>query len=214
MPMKLQVIVGSTRPTRASDKVAPWVLRRASAHPAFEAELLDLREWPLPIFGEHMGSIGDVSDPTYSDPVVRRWNKKIAEADAYLVITPEYNHSVPAVLKNAIDSVFVSFAFRNKPLASVGYSLGIAGGVRAIEHLAHIAIETELVPLRNSVILPKVDTAFGEDGDPADPMTDVSMGILLDDLAWWADALSQARAGGQLPPGSVRTRAALAEAAS
>jgi NAD(P)H-dependent FMN reductase len=210
--MKLQVIVGSTRPARASDKVVPWVLRRASAHTDFETELLDLRDWPLPIFGEHMGSIGDFSDPTYSDPVVRRWNKKIAEADAYLVVTPEYNHSIPGVLKNAIDSVWVSFAFRNKPLASVAYSGGIAGGVRAIEHLAHIAIEAELVPLRNSVIIPKLDTAFGEDGEPADPITDVSMGILLDDLAWWASALGQARAGGELPPGVLRLRAALAAA--
>jgi NAD(P)H-dependent FMN reductase len=210
MPIKLQVIVGSTRPTRVSDQVVPWVLRRASAHGEFETELLDLRDWPLPIFGEHMGSIGDFSDPTYSDPVVRRWNKKIAEADAYLMVTPEYNHSIPAVLKNAIDSVFVSFAFRNKPMASVAYSVGLAGGVRAIEHLAHIAIETEMVPLRNSVILPKVNDAFGDDGEPADPTTDVSMGIVLDDLAWWADALSQARARGQLPPGPVRTRAALA----
>lgn len=210
--MKLQVIVGSTRPARASDKVVPWVLRRASAHTDFETELLDLRDWPLPIFGEHMGSIGDFSDPTYSDPIVRRWNKKIAEADAYLVVTPEYNHSIPGVLKNAIDSVWVSFAFRNKPLASVAYSGGIAGGVRAIEHLAHIAIETELVPLRNSVIIPKLDTAFGEDGEPADPITDVSMGILLDDLAWWASALGQARAGGELPPGVLRLRAALAAA--
>jgi NAD(P)H-dependent FMN reductase len=116
------------------------------------------------------------------------------------------------VLKNAIDSVWVSFAFRNKPLASVAYSGGIAGGVRAIEHLAHIAIETELVPLRNSVIIPKLDTAFGEDGEPADPITDVSMGILLDDLAWWASALGQARAGGELPPGVLRLRAALAAA--
>jgi NAD(P)H-dependent FMN reductase len=212
MPMKLQVIVGSTRPDRASDGVMPWVFRRASAHEAFEAELLDLRDWPLPLFGEHRGSIGDLGDPTYSDPAVRRWNKKIAEGDAYLMVTPEYNHSVPGVLKNAIDSVFVSYAFRNKPMGAVGYSSGIAGGVRAIEHLAHIAIETELVPLRNSVILPKVAAAFGEDGEPADPMTEISMGILLDDLAWWGRALSEARARGQLPPGSVRARAALAAA--
>jgi NAD(P)H-dependent FMN reductase len=213
MPLKLQVIVGSTRPARASDRVVPWVMRRVSAHGAFQTELLDLRDWPLPMFGEHRGSIGDFSDPSYSDPIVRRWNKKIAEADAYLVVTPEYNHSVPGVLKNAIDSVFVSFAFRNKPISAVGYSTGLAGGVRAIEHLAHIAIETELVPLRNSVILPKVETAFGEDGEPADPMTDISMRILLDDLAWWGDALGQARARGQLPPATVRRQAALAAAA-
>ena len=145
---KLQIIIGSTRPTRAADKVAPWVIDRGVSHPAFDVEVLDLRDWPLPIFAEHLGTIGDFNDPTYSDPAVRRWNQKIKQADAYLVITPEYNHSVPGVLKNAIDNIFISFAFRNKPLVTVGYSGGIAGGVRAIEHLAQIAIEAELVPLR------------------------------------------------------------------
>ena len=114
-------------------------------------------------------TIGDFNDPTYSDPVVRRWNQKIKEADAYLVITPEYNHSVPGVLKNAIDNVCVSFAFRNKPIVAVGYSGGIAGGVRAIEHLAQIAIEAELVPLRAAVVIPQVAEAFDEDGLPVNP---------------------------------------------
>ena len=117
--LKLQVIIGSTRPTRAADRVAPWVVDRASAHPAFDVEVLDLRDWPLPMFAEHLGTIGDFNDPTYSNPLVRRWNHKIKEADAYLVITPEYNHSVPGVLKNAIDSVWVSLAFRNKPIVAV-----------------------------------------------------------------------------------------------
>jgi NAD(P)H-dependent FMN reductase len=206
----LQIIVGSTRPTRAADLVIPWVVDRATQHEAFEVELLDLRDWPLPFFAEHMGTIGDFNDPTYSDPIVRAWNHKIREADAYLVITPEYNHSVSGVLKNAIDSVFVSFALRNKPIASVGYSGGIAGGVRAIEHLASIAIEAEMVPLKNSVIIPFVSDAFDEVGEPKNPMADISLGIVLDDLAWWSSALSEARAGGELTPGAFRARAAQA----
>jgi NAD(P)H-dependent FMN reductase len=205
---KLQVIIGSTRPTRAADRVAPWVIDRANAHPAFEVEVLDLRDWPLPMFAEHLGTIGDFNDPTYSNPLVRRWNHKIKEADAYLVITPEYNHSVPGVLKNAIDSVFVSFAFRNKPIVAVGYSGGIAGGVRAIEHLAQIAIEAELVPLRTAVVIPQVTTAFNDDGQPVNPVTDISLRIALDDLAWWSSALKQARAGGELPPAAFRIQAA------
>ena len=120
----------------------------------FEVEVIDLRDWKLPFFQEHLGTIGDFADPTYSDPVVRAWNAKIAEGDAYLIITPEYNHSVPGELKNAIDSVFVSFALRNKPVAFVGYSAGIAAGTRAVEHLALIAIEAEAVPLRNTVLIP------------------------------------------------------------
>jgi NAD(P)H-dependent FMN reductase len=207
----LQIIIGSTRPTRAADGVVPWVLDRATTHGAFDVEVLDLRDWPLPMFGEHVGSIGDRADPTYSDPIVRRWNQTIKRGDAYLVVTPEYNHSIPGVLKNAIDSVFVSFAFRNKPVAAVGYSGGIAGGTRAIEHLALVAIEAEMVPLRNSVIIPFVGSAFDESGDPKDPMTDASLRIVLDDLQWWATTLEQARAAGELAPGSYRARAAQAQ---
>jgi NAD(P)H-dependent FMN reductase len=140
--------------------------------------------------------------------MLRRWNQRIAEGDAYLFITPEYNHSVPGVLKNAIDSVFASFAFRNKPAAFVGYSGGIAAGVRAIEHLAHIAIEAEMVPLRSTVLIPLVGTAFDGNGDPEDPASATAAGIMLDDLAWWAAALRATRHDNPLPPAAVRKLAA------
>jgi NAD(P)H-dependent FMN reductase len=209
---KLQVIIGSTRPGRAADLVSPWVIDRTRAHGGFDVEVLDLRDWPLPIFAEHLGSIGDFNDPTYSTPIVKAWNRKIKEADAYLVITPEYNHSVPGVLKNAIDSVFVSFAFRNKPLVAVGYSGGIGGGVRAIEHLAQIAVEAEMVPLRTAVVIPQVAEAFDDAGKPVNPVAEVSLGIALDDLKWWSDVLEAARANGELPPAAFRIRAAAAAA--
>src|ERR1700689_2449891 len=172
---KLQIIVGSTRPTRAAESVFPWIAEEAIRHGSFDVEVLDLRDWNLPFFQEHMGTIGDFADPTYSDPVVRAWNTKIAEGDAYLIITPEYNHSVPGELKNAIDSVFVSFALRNKPVAFVGYSAGIAAGTRAVEHLALIAIEAEAVPLRNTVLIPAVAGAFGEDGQPTNVATNTAL---------------------------------------
>jgi len=162
------------------------------------------------MFGETLKTVGDVQNPTYSVPIVKAWNAKIATGDAYLFITPEYNHSIPAVLKNAIDSVFVSFAFRNKPAGFVGYSGGLVGGARAIEHLAHIAIEVEMVPLRNTVLVGEVQRAFGADGEPVNKMTRAALDILLDDLTWWSGALADARARGQLPPGSVRLRAARA----
>jgi NAD(P)H-dependent FMN reductase len=210
---RLHIVIGSTRPTRAADLVAPWVIDRARAHPAFDVEVLDLRDWPLPMFGEHMGTIGDRNDPTYSEPIVRQWNRKMADADAFLIITPEYNHSIPGVLKNALDNVFVSYALRNKPVGAVGYSGGIAAGVRAIEHLAHMVIEADAVPLRSTVIIPAVQNAF-VDGVPRDPMTEIALGVLLDDLAWWSAALEHARAQGELAPATSRARAALAERAA
>ena len=212
--MKLQVIAGSTRPTRAIDHVIPWVVSRAERHDAFDVEVLDLRDWPLPIFQEHMGTLGDFVDPPYSEPIVKRWNNKIAEADAYLIITPEYNHSIPAVLKNAIDSVFASFGFRNKPAAFVGYSGGVAAGTRAVEHLASIAIEVELHPLKQSVLIPKVGNAFNDNHDPIDPDTETALEIVLDDLAWWASILTRARSDGQLTPGVFRAREAAAARAA
>ena len=208
---KLLVIVGSTRPNRAADLVLPWLTRKVSAHEAFDAEIVDLRDWPLPIFAEHFGTIGDFSDPTYSEPVVKAWNTKIKGADAYLIVTPEYNHSVPGGLKNAIDSVWVSYGFRNKPVAFLSYAGGQTGGVRAIEHLAHVFVETESVPVRNSVVIPHVRDAFA-DGQPKNPLTNAAAAIMLDDLAWWSAALEKARADGELQPGSFRMQAALAAA--
>lgn len=208
----LHIIVGSTRPERQADAVARWVANRASANAEFEVEVLDLRDWPLPMFSEGPKTVGDMANPTYSAPIVKRWNQKIAEAGAYVFITPEYNHSVPAVLKNAIDSVFVSYAFRNKPAAFVAYSGGTVGGARAVEHLAHIAIEAEMVPLRNTVLIGDVQRAFGSDGSPVNPLATTALEITLDDLAWWSKALGRARAEGELKPGAFRMRAARAAA--
>ena len=209
---KLLVIVGSTRPTRSADLVLPWLTEKVSEHAAFDAEVVDLRDWPLPIFAEHFGTIGDFSDPSYSEPLVKAWNDKIKSADAYVIVTPEYNHSVPGGLKNAIDSVWVSYGFRNKPVAFLSYAGGQVGGVRAIEHLAHVFVETESVPVRNSVVIPHVRDAFDADGQPKNPLTNAAADIMLDDLAWWSAALEKARAGGELQPGSFRMQAALAAA--
>ena len=211
---KLLIIIGSTRPTRAADLVIPWLTRAAKEHGGLDVEVADLRDWPLPIFTEHSGTIGDINDPTYSDPLVKAWNNKIKEHDAFIIVTPEYNHSVPGGLKNAIDSVWLSFGFRNKPIAFVGYSGGVSGAMRAIEHLNHVFIETESVPLRNTVVIPQVQDAFDEAGEPVSAMTRAAASVMLDDLVWWSAALDEARAGGELVPGSFRIRAALAAAAS
>jgi NAD(P)H-dependent FMN reductase len=212
--LHLKVIIGSIRAGRAADRLIPWLVRRLNDDSRFEAEILDLRDWPLPLFAESYASLGDLHDPTYSDPLVKSWNKTIAQGDGYLFVTPEYNHSVPAVLKNAIDSVFASFAFRNKPAATAAYSGGAIGGARAVEHLAHIAVEAELVPLRNTILIPYVQRAFDDVGQPTDPRLDKIADIVLDDLAWWAELLREARAAGTLPPAPLRLIATSPAAAS
>jgi NAD(P)H-dependent FMN reductase len=99
---------------------------------------------------------------------------------------------------------------RNKPLAAVGYSGGVAAGTRAVEHLMAIGIEAEMVPLRQTVLIPKVETAFDDAGVPLDPGTSVALSVMLDDLAWWSALLADGRARGELLPAVFRVRAALA----
>lgn len=205
---KLQIIVGSTRGGRHADQVLSWFLPLASQ--LFQVEVLDLRDWPLPFFQEVVANMGDLRNPTYSEPVVQKWNAKIKEADAYVIVTPEYNHSVPAVLKNAIDSVFFSYGFRQKPVAFVGYSLGMAAAARAVEHLIQIMAETEAVPVRTPTLIPFVTSAFDAQGQPTHPALNIALTVMLEDLHWLAEALGTARAQGQPLPAALRIRAASA----
>ena len=206
--LKLQIIIGSTREGRNADSVCRWFVPMTESHGAFEVETLDLRNWPLPFFQETIATVGDLANPTYSVPLVKQWNDKIGEADAYIIVTPEYNHSIPAVLKNAIDTVFFSFRFRQKPVAFVAYSLGFTAGVRAVEHLIQIMVETEAVPVRTPTLIPFVTAAFDGEGRPVNPALATSMTVILDDLAWLGNALKTARSEGQLPPSALRLRAA------
>jgi len=208
--LKLQVIIGSTRPGRQADGVLRWLVPKVQAGGQFDVEILDLREWALPMFQETLATVGDFKDPTYSDPLIKRWNQKIKEADAYLLVTPEYNHSVPASLKNAIDTVFFSFGFRYKPVAFVGYSMGVAAGVRAVEHLNQIMLETEAVPVRTQTLIPFVSTAFNAEGQPNSPALDVGLSVMLEDLAWLGRTLKAARPEAPLPS-ALRIRAAMAK---
>ncbi|MFO0725534.1 MAG: NAD(P)H-dependent oxidoreductase [Myxococcota bacterium] len=208
--LKLQIIVGSTRSGRNADPVLRWLTPLAQAQGSFQVETLDLRDWPLPFFQEVTGKLGDLNNPTFSDPLVQRWNAKIKEADAYLIITPEYNHSVPAVLKNAIDTVFFSFGFRHKPVAFAAYSIGVAAGVRAVEHLNQIMLEAEAVPVRTQTLIPLVMNAFDAAGKPNNPALEAGLQIMLEDLAWLGKALKTARAEGEPPPPTFRLRARLA----
>ena len=120
---------------------------------------------------------------------------------------------MPGLLKNALDNVFLSFAFRNKPVAAVSYSSGIAGGSRALENLAHIALEAEMMLLRNTVIIPFVESAFDGNGNPTNPATDAATTVMLEDLEWWSKLLAAARANEKLFPGSLRLRSILAHIA-
>lgn len=201
--MLVQVVVGSSRSARQIGDLPEWVAGTLRRHGQqdFDVEVLDLQEWALPLFDESQSTLR--AEPPYASPVVHEWNTTIQRADAYVFLTPEYNHSFPGVLKNAIDSVYGSFAFRNKPVGFVGYSNGPIGASRAIEHLIPVAVELEMVPLRNSVLVRNFDASAG-DGRPTDPLSQVALDVLVEDLAWWARLLRSGRDAGQSEPGVMR----------
>ncbi|NVB85483.1 MAG: NAD(P)H-dependent oxidoreductase [Kofleriaceae bacterium] len=191
---KILVILGSTREGRYGDKPAHWILGMLRADGRFDAELVDLRDWPLPMFDQPRSPV-KVTDGKYGNDVADRWGQTIAAADGYVIITAEYNHGYTAVLKNALDWIFREW--NRKPVTFVGY--GNAGGSRAIEQLREVAVELEMAPIRRAVHLPlDVYRATMTTQAPADPAlfapAEPAAKLMLDELAWWANALAVARA--------------------
>ena len=141
--LKIAIIIGSTRPGRNSEKVANWVLEQAASRPGADYELVDLVDFPLPHFDEPMS-------PAYapsSNEAVVKWSDTITKYDGFVFVTPEYNHSISAVLKNALDYVYEPWT--NKAAAFVSY--GSLGGARAVEHLRGIASELQIAHVRTQL---------------------------------------------------------------
>lgn len=193
MPL-IQVIVGSTRPGRFSDKPVAWLADRLGRRDDFDLEIVDLRDHPLPFYDRALPPARSLRD--YPDEDVARLGRTIERADGFVIVTSEYNHGYPASLKNAMDHVFPEF--NRKPVTFVGY--GNVGGARAIEQLRLVAVEFEMAPLRHAIhILPELMIAARQ-ADPFTPDVFASLDQRLDtavaDLLWGTAALG---AGGALP---------------
>ncbi len=189
---KIALVIGSTRQHRFADIPAAWMKAQADARGDMDVEMVDLRDFPMPLFDE---PASNAYMPT-SNAVAVEWQKKIASYDGYIFVVAEYNHSVTAALKNALDYAAVEWA--RKPMAAIAY--GSMGGARALEHLRGIAIEAQMVPVRNAVHIGggdfwKVHPGMGGSGNLADIEAALlpSAKATLDDLAWWAAATMAAR---------------------
>ena len=186
----IAVILGSTRENRFADKPGRWIADKLGQRAGVTSRLLDLREFPLPFFDAPMSPMA-TAEPSKHE-AVRRWSEEIAAADGYVFITPEYNHGLPAVLKNAIDWLYKEW--NRKPAAFVAY--GNALGARAVEQLRLVASEVQLAPLRASVHIP-VPTLWAhfQGGDVAAGLAELDKpaDAMIDDLLWWTRALSAAR---------------------
>ncbi|MFJ6728565.1 MULTISPECIES: NADPH-dependent FMN reductase [unclassified Streptomyces] len=180
VPLKLAVIVGSTRSGRIAPLVAAWVADRAARHADLEVDVVDLAEAALP------------DDLDAASPQVVALAPRLAAADAFVVVTPEYNHSFPAPLKTAIDCFRTEW--QAKPVGFVSYG-GMAGGLRAVEQLRQVFAETHTVGVRDTVSFHNVWEQIGEQGEfPVEPTgCDAAAKTMFDQLVWWARTLRTGR---------------------
>lgn len=188
---KIAIIISSTRDTRFGEKPAKWILNAASKRDDIDAEIVDLRDFPLPLFNE---VASNAWAPTQNE-VGQAWQKKIAEYDGYIFITAEYNRSITGALKNALDFAYPEW--NKKAAAYVGY--GSVGAARAIEHLRNISVELQMAPTRTGVHIQGADfMAVWQQGKDIAELTYLDAGVtaMLDELAWWSKALKTARAAG------------------
>jgi len=182
------IVIGSTREGRFADKPAQWFHGIASQRTDVSAELIDLRDYPMPFFDE---ALSPAWAPVKNE-AAQRWAQKLATLDGLVVITAEYNHGPTAVLKNAFDYAYKEFA--RKPIGFVGY--GGVGAARAVEQLRLVATELQMAPVRNAVHMGMVEFLGvwqqGKNFEDYPHLAQSAKG-LLDDMAWWAKALKSAR---------------------
>lgn len=186
--MRVAIIIGSTRPGRNGEAVAKWVHEIAQKRTDAEFELVDLQTFNLPLLDEPAPpSMGQ-----YSKEHTKEWAAKIASFDAFVFVTPEYNHSTSGALKNAID--FLYKEWNNKAAGFVSY--GSAGGVRAVEHLRLIAAELQIADVREQVAL-SLFTDF-ENFSVFKPaaMHEPKVEAMLNQVISWGTALKQVRSNG------------------
>jgi NAD(P)H-dependent FMN reductase len=182
------IVIGSTRPSRFGEKPAAWIHGIAGKRADLDFEVIDLRDYPLPLFNE---SASPAWGPIKNE-VAQRWAAKLAGLDGFILVTPEYNHGTSAVLKNALDYAYKEFI--RKPVAFVGY--GGVGAARAVEHLRLVTAELQMVSVRNAVHITGGDfLGLWQQGKSFDDFPHLAQAAagMLDELAWWAKALKIAR---------------------
>ncbi|WP_280438225.1 NADPH-dependent FMN reductase [Nocardia carnea] len=179
-PLRLTVVIGSSRQGRFAPTVADWFREHATARPDLTVGVVDVGELDLPhTFGTPA-------------PGAAETRAALAEADAFVIVTPEYNHSYPAALKNLIDTH--GREWQAKPVGFVSYG-GISGGLRAVEHLRGVFAELHAVTVRDTVSFHNPWHNGDAQDDPfATEAADTAAKTLLDQLIWWGEALRAARA--------------------
>jgi NAD(P)H-dependent FMN reductase len=184
--IKVDIILGSTRPNRNGEAVAKWVHERATKRDDAEFQLVDLRDFNLPLLDEPLPpSLGQ-----YTKPYTIKWSEKIASFDAYVFVTPEYNHSTSGALKNAIDYLFKEW--NNKAAGFVSYG-GLANGTRAVKHLRLVMGELMVADVRAQVALSLFSDFEKYTIFKPDPHREQQLNAMLDEVIAWGKALKNLR---------------------
>jgi len=186
---RLQIIIASTRPGRVGLPVGRWFDARARAHGAFEVDLVDLAEVALPFMDEP-------NHPRlrqYTQPHTKAWSARVAAADAFAFVTPEYNFGFSAPLKNAID--FLHYEWQYKPVGLVSYG-GVSAGTRSAQMLKQVVTTMKMTPLFESVSIPFVAQFIDDEGElQANEVMEKAAVAMLDELKRYTSALAPLREG-------------------
>ncbi|MFI8852970.1 NAD(P)H-dependent oxidoreductase [Streptomyces sp. 891-h] len=182
---RIGIVIGSTRPGRSGEAVGRWVHEIAARRDDAQYELIDLAQQELPPLDEAIPPMAGM----YAQPHTLAWAERIARLDGFVFVTPEYNHSVPAALKNAVDYLFAEWG--NKAAGFVGY--GPLGATRAVEHLRLILSEVRMATVRTQVALTFATDFEDRTVFRPSPENTALVDELLDQVVLWSEALEPVR---------------------
>lgn len=185
---RIGVILSTTRQGRFADRPTEWIMNIARQRTDAVYEVVDLRDYPMPFFDEPRSPMAVPP----KDAIALRWGQKLATLDGFIFVTAEYDHGIPAVLKNALDYAYAEF--NRKPATFVAY--GSAGGARAVEHLRLILAELQVASLKYAVHIGYAELVglLRQGKTFADyPNLEGSAVKMLEDLVWWAETLRAGR---------------------
>ena len=197
---KLLVVIASTRPGRLGLPIGNWVAEEARKHGGFDVEVADLADFDLPILDEpnhpRMGK--------YTHAHTQKWSETVASADAFLFVTPEYNHAPPPSLLNAISYLYWEWTYKAASFVSYG---GLSAGLRSVNQLKVTLGALRMVPIADGVSIPFVMKDVKDGKFHPSPIMEATVPFNLDELLRWTEALEPLRAGvperrRELPPGA------------
>jgi NAD(P)H-dependent FMN reductase len=182
----LGVVVASVREGRVGYAIAEWMVAAVRAHGTFSPRLIDLREIDLPLLEEP----AHPRLQQYTDERTRNWSAMVGDTDAFVFVTPEYNHSMPPALVNALDHLYVEWNYKAAGFVSYG---GVSGGLRSVQSAKPLLCALKVVPIVEAVTLPSVHKLVEEGRFKAEPSHQKAASIMLDELKRWTDALAVLR---------------------